>query len=93
MGGAITRSIADIGRAGCYAGICGIGAWMGLAAMTEIKAVEIEAELRQIRTMADGSVNVVLNCPEYVMPMVKVMMDWLKDQVHCVIELVSSNTG
>lgn len=50
--------------------------------MTEkIKAVEFEAELRQVRTMADGSVNILLNLPEYCMPQVKVMMDWLKDEV------------
>ena len=53
----------------------------------EIKAVEIEAELRQIRTMTDGTVNVILNVPEYCMPQVKVMMDWLKEQVRSVITI------
>jgi len=53
----------------------------------EIKAVEIEAELRQIRTMTDGTVNVILNVPEYCMPQVKVMMDWLKEEVRAVIEI------
>ena len=53
----------------------------------EIKAVEIEAELVQIKTMANGTVNVVLNLPEYCIPQAKVMMDWLKDMVKCVIEL------
>ena len=57
--------------------------------MSDIKAVEIEAELRQIRTMTDGSVNIVLNCPEYVMPQVKVMLDWLQEMVRCVIQLDS----
>jgi hypothetical protein len=55
--------------------------------MAEIKAVEIEAELVQIKTMANGTVNVVLNLPEYCIPQAKVMMDWLKSLVHCVIEL------
>ena len=54
--------------------------------MAEIKAVEIEAELVQIKSMANGTVNVVLNLPEYCIPQAKVMMDWLKDMVHCVIE-------
>ncbi len=52
-----------------------------------IKAIEIEAELKQIKTRVDGSVDIVLNCPEYVMPQVKVMLDWLNDMVHCIIEL------
>ena len=52
----------------------------------KIKAVEIEAELRQIRTMTDGTVNIILNVPEYCMPQVKIMMDWLKDNVKVVLE-------
>ena len=55
--------------------------------MDKIKAVEIEAELVQIKTMANGTVNLVLNLPEYCIPQAKVMMDWLKDMVRCVIEL------
>ena len=43
----------------------------------KIKAVEVRAELRQIKTMADGSVNIVLNLPEDCKPQVKVMLDWL----------------
>ncbi len=53
----------------------------------KIKAVEIEAELVQIKTMANGTVNLVLNLPEYCIPQTKVMMDWIKDLVHCIIEL------
>jgi hypothetical protein len=53
----------------------------------DIKAVEIEAELLSIKTTANGTVNVTLNLPEYCIPQAKVMMDWLKDMVHCVIEL------
>lgn len=45
--------------------------------MDEIKAVEVRAELRQIRTMVDGSVNVLFNVSEDCMPMVKVLLDWL----------------
>jgi hypothetical protein len=51
----------------------------------EVKAVEIEAELRQIRTMADGSVNIVLNVPEYCREQIKVMLDWLHLEVKVVM--------
>jgi len=49
------------------------------------KAVEIRAELRQIKTMADGTVNIVLNLPEDCMPQVKVMLDWLGLEVNAVV--------
>ena len=53
--------------------------------MTEVKAVEVRAEVRQIKTMADGSVNVVLNLPEDCKEQVKVMLDWLGFEVKAVI--------
>lgn len=34
----------------------------------EIRAVEFVAEVRQVKTMADGTVNVTLNLPEYCKP-------------------------
>ncbi len=49
------------------------------------RAVELEAEVRQLKTMADGTVNLVLNIPEYCMEQAKVLMGWLKDQVKVVI--------
>ena len=52
---------------------------------SEIKAVEVRAELRQIKTMADGSVNIVLNLPEYEIEQAKVLLGWLKDEVKLVI--------
>ena len=52
---------------------------------SEIKAVEVVAEVRQIRTMADGSVNLILNLPEYCIPQVKVLLDWLGLEVKAVI--------
>ena len=55
--------------------------------MDKIKAVEIEAELKQIKTRTDGSVDVLLNLPEYCIPQAKVMLDWLNGLVHCVIEV------
>jgi hypothetical protein len=54
--------------------------------MTEIKAVELDAELRQIKSMSDHSYNVVLNVPEYCLPQVKQMMEWLLGAVRVVIE-------
>ena len=45
--------------------------------MTSTHALELRAEVRQIKTMADGSVNVVLNLPEDCMEQVKVLLDWL----------------
>ncbi len=51
----------------------------------EIKAVEIRAELRQIKTLDNGTVNIVLNLPEDCIEQIKVMMDWLKLEVKAVI--------
>ena len=53
--------------------------------MSEIKAVEIRAELRQIKTMVDGSANIVLNVPEDCREQVKVMLDWLGLELKAVI--------
>lgn len=53
--------------------------------MSEIKAVEIRAELRQIKTMADGTVNIVLNLPEDCREQVKVLLDWLGLELKMVI--------
>ena len=53
--------------------------------MSDIKAVEVRAELRQIKTMADGSVNIVLNLPEDCKEQVKVLLDWLNNEIEAVI--------
>ena len=37
----------------------------GAKIASEPKAVEFEAEIRQVKTMADGSFNITLNLPEY----------------------------
>ena len=50
-----------------------------------IKAVEIRAELRQIKTMADGTINITLNLPEDCKPQVKVLLDWLGLEVGAAI--------
>ena len=51
----------------------------------KIKAVEIRAELRQIKTMADGTINVTLNLPEDCKPQVKVLLDWLGLEVKAIV--------
>lgn len=50
-----------------------------------VKAVEIRAELRQIKTMVDGSINITLNLPEDCKEQVKVMLDWLGLEIGAVI--------
>lgn len=59
----------------------------------EIKAVEIRAELRQIRTMADGSVNLLLNLPEDCLPQVKVLLDWLGLELRVVVACYQNRTN
>jgi len=51
----------------------------------EIHAVEIRAELRQVKTMADNTFNVTLNIPEDCREQVKKMLDWLGLEVKAVV--------
>jgi len=51
----------------------------------KIRAVEIRAEVRQIKTMADGTINLVLNLPEDCREQAKILLDWLKLEVKAVI--------
>ena len=53
--------------------------------MTEPQAVELDAEMRQVKSMADGTYNVVLNVPEYCLPQVQTMMGWLNSLVKLVM--------
>jgi diphthamide synthase subunit DPH2 len=55
--------------------------------MSDIHAVEVRAEIRQIKTMTDGSVNVILNIPEDCKEQVKVLLDWLGEEVKIVVVL------
>lgn len=59
----------------------------GAVVKEEIRAVEFEAELRQIKSMADHSYNVTINVPEYCLPQVQKMMEWLAGMVKVVIEI------
>ena len=55
-----------------------------------IKVLEIEAEVRQIKTlMTDGTYNLILNIPENCRSQVGEMLGWIKCQVHVVIEKTS----
>jgi len=49
--------------------------------MAEPQVVKFDAELRQIKSMADGTFNIVLNIPEYALSQTQTMMGWLKSQV------------
>jgi len=42
----------------------------------ETIAVQTVAEIRQIKTMADFSINVTLNFPEYAKEQAKQLIDW-----------------
>jgi len=53
--------------------------------VSEIKAVEVRAEVRQIKTMADGTVNLIVNIPEDCKEQVKVLLDWIGLEVKAVI--------
>lgn len=58
----------------------------------EIKVVEIRAELRQVKSMVDGTFNIVLNIPEDCREQVKVMIDWLGLEVRAVITNIANWT-
>ena len=53
--------------------------------MTEIKAVEIRAEVRQIKSMVDGSYNLTLNIPEDCIDQVRELLGWIGLEVKAVI--------
>ena len=57
--------------------------------MSEVKGVEIRAEVRQLKSMADHTYNLVLNVPEDCLPQVQEIMGWLGDEVGAV--LVNAN--
>ena len=53
--------------------------------MTGVQAVEVRAEVRQIKTMADRTINVILNLPEDCTEQAKALIDWLGLEVQAVI--------
>lgn len=63
---------------------------VGAMASSEPVAVEFEAEMRQVKSMADGTYNIVLNVPEYCLEQTQTMMGWLKSLVRVI--MVKSDT-
>lgn len=51
-----------------------------------VRAIEARAEVRQVRSMVDGSVNVMLNFPIDCIPQVKKLLDWLGMEVRILME-------
>jgi hypothetical protein len=54
------------------------------AALAEVVAIEAKAEVRQVKTMADYSVSVVLNFPEQYKAQAKQFIDWQGKMVRLV---------
>lgn len=56
--------------------------------VNEVKAVEIRAEVRQVKTMAgtDHSINVIFNLPEDCIEQAKILLSWVGDEVRMVVE-------
>ena len=53
--------------------------------MTEPVAVELEAQVKQVKSMADHTYNLVLNVPEYCLGQIQQIMAWIDDQVRLVV--------
>ena len=45
--------------------------------------IEFQAEVRAVKTMADGTINVTLNLPEYCLEQAKRFIDWHGLMVEC----------
>lgn len=54
----------------------------------EPQVVKFDAEMRQIKSMADGTYNLTLNIPEYCLGETQQMMGWLKAQVDVAVVYV-----
>ena len=50
-------------------------------------AIEFKGEIRQIRTMVDGSINCIINMPEECIDQAKVLLGWHHLMVRGVMEL------
>ena len=65
--------------------------------MDNIRAVELEAEVWQVKSMADGSVNLVLRLPEYCMQQAGQLLQWHHELVRVIVALTdahdTSDTG
>jgi len=61
--------------------------------VSDIKAIEFIAEVRQIRGMVDGSVNVTLNLGENMMDQAKVLLGWHHLAVRGVLAVEKDEDG
>ena len=55
--------------------------------MDNVKAIEAIAEVRQVKTMADFTVNVTLNLPENCKEQAKKFLDWQGELIRLVAVL------
>lgn len=54
-------------------------------ATIDVLGIEAEAEIRQVKTMADHSLNVILNFPEPYKEQAKKLIDWLGEMVRLAV--------
>lgn len=53
--------------------------------------IRFDAEVRQIKSMSDGSFNLIINIPEYNLEQAQELMGWLRDMV--AVAMVSVDDG
>ena len=53
--------------------------------------IHFDAEVRQIKSMSDGSFNLIINIPEYNLEQAQELMGWLRDQIAVAIIRVSES--
>ena len=56
-------------------------------------AIHFDAEVRQVKSMVDGSWNLTLNIPEYNLKQAQEIMGWMRDQVGVAMVKVRSEDG
>ena len=61
--------------------------------MSDIKAVEIEGTIKRLRTMADGSIDLTINLPEYCGAQAGQMIAWINELVGGVLEVKPKDNG
>ena len=59
--------------------------------MSDIKAVEIEGTIKRLRTMADGSIDLTINLPEYCGAQAGQMIAWINELVGGVLEIKAND--
>jgi hypothetical protein len=54
-----------------------------------VRVVEVEAEVRQVKSMVDHSVNITLNIPEYCREQAGILLLWQGELVRVVVDVGS----